>query len=68
MYELVQNPRAQDVVRREVDRLLPNGESLLDLPEEECYQLLSTGLVETKAIVLEVRACGRVCVCEWGRE
>ena len=54
IYELCRNPEIGDIIRNELEQFLPAGKELLDLPKKEAFHILSTGLVETKAVVMEV--------------
>jgi len=54
IYEVCRRPEIADIIRSELAQHVPAKKSLLELPYEEAFHILSTGLVETKAVVMEV--------------
>ena len=54
IYELSRAPQAIAVIRNELAKFVPSGTSILDLPKDEVFNILSRGMVETKSVVLEV--------------
>eukprot|EP00750_Incisomonas_marina_P003391 INCI13094.2.p1 GENE.INCI13094.2~~INCI13094.2.p1 ORF type:complete len:554 (+),score=113.69 INCI13094.2:238-1899(+) len=54
VFEMCREPRIADIIRQELARVIPDGRSLLDMPKDEAFEVLSSGLIETKAVVMEV--------------